>query len=273
MENFLFSLHLVKYGILSGIFLGLALSLTSPFLILKKNALFPHALTHVLFFAIILTAVISEAIPSYLEYPLIAGITLLAVLTILIFKKCFKFYEDTATSIITHLFLGLALIIATKTYQYDARLLSYLFGSLVTVTKQDFYQSLIIFLLSLALFFKFYPLWVAQITDEELPGIDYKWANFFYLIAITLQILIGIKLMGVLLISTFFVFSGSVALRLSPNLKIAILITALLNVLGILGGSIISIFWDLPFSGSVVVFMSFYFIFLFIMKLKTTQEE
>jgi len=266
VEELLFSLQLVKFGVLAGILLGISLSLTSPFLILKKNALFPHALTHVLFFAIIFTTAFSNYLSSYLEYPVIICLTLFSVLGILILNKYFKLYEDTATSIITHLALGLALIVAAKTNLYDARLLSYLFGSLVTVSQKDFYESIIVLLLSFAFFYKFYPLWTAQITDKEIPGINFKWANSFYLVIITLQIIIGIKLMGILLISAFFVFSGSCALKLASNFKLAIIYTAFLNILGILGGTLISVFWDLPFSGSVVVFMSFYFLFFVVSK-------
>jgi len=258
------SINLIKWGILSGIILGISISFTAPFLILKRNALFPHALTHIYFLAVILTSIISDKIPSFLSFPFISVFTLFFASLIWVLKKQTKFYEDTSTSIVAHLALGLALIIAAKTYQYDAKILSYLFGSLIGISSKEFYESFIVFILTLFLFSKYYPLWIAQLTDKELPGIDFKFANFFFLILITLQIIVGVKLMGILLVSVLFVFSTSSVLKFTKNFKFLILFTALLNILGIIGGILISILWDIPFSGAVVIFMSLYILISFV---------
>ena len=258
MEFFLDSINLIKWGLLSGILLGVSISFTSPFLILKRNALFPHALTHIYFLAVIITSLILNNLPFFLSFPFIVIFTLFFTSLIWILKKYTKFYEDTATSIIAHLALGLALIVATKTYQYDARILSYLFGSLLGITYKDFFESLIVFLFTLFLFYRFYPLWMAQITDKELPGLNFKLANFSFLILITLQIIIGVKLMGILLVSVLFVFSTTFVLQFIKSFKFLIIVICFLNIIGILGGALISIFFDIPFSGAVVIFMSLY---------------
>ncbi len=264
MEFFLDSISLIKWGLLSGILLGISISFTSPFLILKKNAFFPHALTHIYFLAVILTSLILYKLPLFLSFPFIVVFTLLFTSLIWILRRYTKFYEDTATSIIAHLALGLALIVAAKTYQYDARILSYLFGSLIGITYKDFCESLIVFFFTLFLFYRFYPLWIAQITDKELPGLDFKLANFSFLILITLQIIIGVKLMGVLLVSVLFIFSTTFVLQFIKSFKFLIILVSFLNIIGILGGAVISIFFDIPFSGAVVIFMSLYIFISFV---------
>jgi len=65
MEFFLDSINLIKWGLLSGMLLGLSISFTSPFLILKRNALFPHALTHIYFLAVIITSLILNNLPFF----------------------------------------------------------------------------------------------------------------------------------------------------------------------------------------------------------------
>jgi len=264
MEFFWESLKLVKWGILSGVLLAISLSFTSPFLVLQRNALFPHALTHIYFLAIILASVILYKLPYFFFFPFIVSFTLLFTSLIWLLKKQVKLYEDTSTSIIAHLAMGLGLIIAAKTYQYDARVLSYLFGSLVGITDKDFLESIIVLILTIVLFYKFYPLWIAQITDREIPGLDFKRANFAFLLLITLQIIMGVKLMGILLISVLFVFSTIFALQFIKSFKLLIFFIAILNIFGIISGAIISIFWDIPFSGGVVIFMSLYILIPFI---------
>ncbi len=264
MELFWESLELVKWGIFSGVLLGISVAFTSPFLVLKRNALFPHALTHIYFLAIILASLILSKIPYFFSFPFIVVFTLFFTQLIWVLKNKIKLYEDTSTSLVAHLAMGLALIIAAKTSQYDARVLSYLFGSLVGIDFRDFLESLVVFTITVALFYKFYPLWIAQITDEEIPGLDFKMANFAFLLLITLQIIIGVKLMGVLLVSVLFVFSSIFALQFIKSFRLLVLVISILNIFGIIGGTLISIFWDIPFSGAVVIFMSLYILIPFI---------
>jgi len=273
MENILFYFTFAKWGIFSGLLFGFALSFTAPILILNKNALFPHALTHVLFLAIVLAISLDTFIPKGFNYFFIIGVTLLAMSGILFLKYILSVYEDTATSIIAQIAMGIALIITAKTSQYNAQLLSYLFGSLLTVTKNDFWKSLIIALITLVGFCKFKSLWISQTIEKEIPGMNFKYSNLVFLIIITLQILIGIKLMGILLISTFFVLSSCIALKLASNFNQVILLCFILNILGILGGSLISVWWDVPFSGAVVIFMSLYLVLPILKALKKYETD
>lgn len=271
MNELWLSLDILKYGLLSGVFLGISFAFTSPFLVLKRNSLFPHALTHILFLAIIFISVLSEFFPSLLaypvlEYPIMGLIAFFCTFLIFFLKRKLKLYEDTATSIITSLALGIALIIIAKTSQYDTRLLSYLFGSLLVVSSKEVFDSLWIALLTGVVFFKYYPLWVTQTTDVEVPGIDFKWPNFFFLVVLTLQVFISIKLMGVLLVSSLFVFTSTFGLKIGKNLKQTILLTTLTNLLSLLTGMLFSILWDIPFSSAVVLCMSFWLLILLIFK-------
>ncbi|KUK18728.1 MAG: ABC-type transporter, integral membrane subunit, partial [Thermodesulfobacterium commune] len=262
---------LLKYGLLAGVFLGISFAFTSPFLVLKRNSLFPHALTHILFLAIILISIISEYFPNIftyplLEYPIMGLVTLFCTSLVFVLKRTFRLYEDTATSIIASLALGIALILITKTSQYDTRLLSYLFGSLMTVTSKDMFNSLWIACLTLLVFYKYYPLWITQKTDHEIPGVNFKWANFWFLTILTLQVFISIKLMGVLLVSSLFVFTSVLGLKTGNNVKQTIFLTALTNLFSILSGTIVSLVWDIPFSSAVVLCMSFWLLISFILK-------
>jgi zinc transport system permease protein len=271
MTELWLSLGLLKYGLLAGVFLGISFAFTSPFLVLKRNSLFPHALTHILFLAIILISIISEYFPDIftyplLEYPIMGLVTLFCTSLVFVLKRTFRLYEDTATSIIASLALGIALILITKTSQYDTRLLSYLFGSLMTVTSKDMFNSLWIACLTLLVFYKYYPLWITQTTDHEIPGVNFKWANFWFLTILTLQVFISIKLMGVLLVSSLFVFTSVLGLKTGNNVKQTIFLTALTNLFSILSGTIVSLVWDIPFSSAVVLCMSFWLLISFILK-------
>jgi len=251
-------IELLKWGFLAGICFSWAVAFTSPFLVLQRNALFPHAITHTLFFALLFSALVLKVVSPFLIYPLTLIIVLIFMGGIVLIQKLLRFYEDTSTSLVTHFALALALIIATKYSFYDARLFSYLFGSFVAVSREDFWLSLFTLGITVLFYRRLGILWISQITDQAVPGVNFTLANFFFLVILALQIFVGIKLMGILLVAMFFTAGSSVALKVASSFKKAIILTGLLNVLALFGGGVLSIFWDLPFSAGAAIVMFFF---------------
>ncbi|MFN4196723.1 MAG: metal ABC transporter permease [Caldimicrobium sp.] len=262
MENVSFYLSLFKWGLLAGTFFAISTAFTSPYLLLQRNSLFPHALTHILLLSLFILSLISSYIPVYFHFFILLLITSILSAAIFLIIRLTHVFEDTATSLITYLALALALVIATKSSQYDVVLLNYLFGSLMLVDKINVFESLIVLIISFLVYLKYKELWLAQSIEKEIPGINFRKSGFGFFFLITLQTIIGVKLMGVLLVSAFFVYSGTLALKLSPSFKRVVPLTAILNLMGIFLGFILSIFFDIPFSASAILFMSIYLIII-----------
>lgn len=265
MEDLGFYFSLFKWGLLSGIFFSLSCAFTSSYLILQRNSLFPHALTHILLLTLLILSLLSPFINPFLNFPLIIVLTLFLSLLIFFLIKFTPLFEDSATSIVTYLSLALALVIANKTAQYDITLLNYLFGSLIIVSKIDVLESFMVMIVSVFLYLKYKEYWLTQCVEREVPGINFRISQFSLLILITLQTIIGVKLMGVLLVPAFFVYSGVLALRISPSFKWVFPLNALFNFLAIIFGFFLSILFDLPFSASAILFMGLY-IFIILLK-------
>lgn len=259
MESLIFYLSLFKWGLFSGLLFATSSAFVSSYLILQRNSLFPHAITHILFLSLFILSLITAYLPLSLHFPFLVLITLFIGMGIFFLIRYTQLYDDTATSLITYLSLALALIIASKTSKYDATLLNYLFGSLIVVSKREAFESVIVFLISVILYLKFNNLWLSQTVEREVPGISYKYAQLLLLFLIILQTIVGIKLMGVLLVPAFFVYSGVLALIVSPNFKWVFPLNVFFNILALLIGFLISIFFDLPFSASVILFYEFLF--------------
>ncbi len=266
MEEIEFFIKNFKWGLLAGLCFSLSTSFTSPFLVLQRNSLFPHALTHILLLSLTILALLTPFLPSLFHFPFLLLITLILTSLIYLLIKFLKFFEDTATSFITYLAMSLALIIATKTSQYDLTLLNYLFGSLFTVDFQNFIESLIVFGLSLLGYLLYKDFWITGSLEKEVPGLNFQRAQLVLLLLITLQTTVGVRLLGILLVPAVFVFASTLALSLALNFKWVLPLTLFFNFLGILGGLFFSIFFDLPFSASTIIFMGSYLIFIIIKK-------
>ena len=261
-----FYLELFKWGILAGICFAISTALTSPFLVLQRNSLFPHAITHILLLSLLLLSLFKNFLPVFLHFPFLLIVTLFVGYLIHFLTKTLRIFEDTSTSILTYLSLGLALVIAGKTSQFDMTLLNYLFGSFLTVDKKDYVESFLVMLITLFLFYYFKDLWLARCFEEEIPGIDFKKSQALFLLLVTLQSIVGVKLMGVLLVSSFFVFSSTMALKISSSFSQAISLSLFFNLLAIIFGFIFSVYFDLPFSSAAVIFMGLGILGLLIFK-------
>lgn len=263
MQELIFFLQLFKWGLFSGIFFALSCGLTSPYLILQKNSLFPHAITHLLLLSLLLLSILSPQLPTPLHFPFLLLLTLLLTSLIHLLIKVLRLFEDTATSLVTYLSIGLALILATKTSQYDVTLLNYLFGSLLTVEAINVAESLLVLIISSGVFFYYRDVWLSMSIEREVPGINFQRAQFFFLLLITLQTLVGVKLMGVLLVSSFFVFAPTLSLKISPSFKWVVPLSIFFNFLAVLFGFILSVYFDIPFSAGAILFMGLYIPLIF----------
>ncbi len=257
------SLEFFKFGLIGGSFFALSVSFVSPFLVLKKNVLSPHAISHMILLGIFLSFLLGMG--NYFFSLLITlGIVGIGLFVIILLKNKGA-YEDSAISVVAHLFLALSFIIASKLNYYNSTLLGYLVGELALVTSQDAIFAGFIFLLTLLVFFKFHKFWLIELIDGEFPGINLRVSSAIYLILFILQIMIGIKIMGLLLVSSFYVFSALMSLKLCRNYTQTICLTGILNLLAIGGGFLLSLYFNFPFSSGTVFFLSL-FLFPFLIK-------
>ncbi len=265
MDNFLGFLSLVKWGLLACLFFSLSAGLISPFILLNRNALLPHALTHILLLPLLVISLAFPKLDEFFLIPLAVCLTLILSLLIWLLERRLLIFGDAASAIVIHLSLALALVLAVRGSQYDYRLLSYLFGDILLATEQTFLISLVAFVLTLFFFVKYRYSLLISALDWEFPGIKTGRLNLIFLLFLCLQIVLGAKILGVLLVSAFYNFSGVVALKLSPSYRKTPLLILSLNFASLPGGATLSYLFDIPFSAGAIIFMSLY---LFLMVLK-----
>ena len=262
MDDFLGYLSLIKWGLLSCLFFSLSAGLSSPFILLNRNALLPHALTHILLLPLLVISLIFPTLDEYFLIPLAVGLTLILSLFIWLLERRLSIFEDSASAIVIHLSLALALVLAVKGSKYDYRLLSYLFGDILLATEQSFFISLVVFVLTLLFFIKHRYSLLISALGWEFPGINMARLNLIFLLFLCLQVVLGAKILGVLLVSAFYNFCGLVALKISPSYRQMPLYLLSLNLAAVPGGAIISYLLDIPFSASTIIFMSLYLILM-----------
>jgi zinc transport system permease protein len=135
-------------------------------------------------------------------------------------------------------------------------LYNYLFGSILAVSINDVYLGSILSIIVLVLFVFFYHKLFAITFDETFAkAVGVKTGRYNLLIALltALTIVLGMRIMGAMLISSLIIFPALTAMRVFKKFKTVIICSAIVAVVCFLAGIVISYFRATPAGASVVM--------------------
>jgi zinc transport system permease protein len=164
--------------------------------------------------------------------------------------------EDSAIGILWSLGMALGIIFIFITPGYAPNLMSYLFGSILTVGPTDLWlmAALAIFL---AVFFAgFYHLILFIAFDEEYARAHKAPVQLFkYLLIslVALTIVLNIRVVGIILVISFLTIPQSTANLFTNKFRSIIILSILIGIAGSVTGLLVSYYWNIP-SGATIIF-------------------
>lgn len=182
-----------------------------------------------------------------------AAITAAAVETISGRKKI---REDSAIAMAWSFGMAVGIIFIFLSPGYAPNLMSYLFGSILTVTNGDlwvmFGLAIIVCLVFVLLFndIKFISF------DEEYArsgGAPVKIIKYLLIILVALTCVLYIKVAGIILVLSLLTIPQNMALLFSKKLKNIIILSMVFGLVGSLTGLFLSYYLDIP-SGASIIF-------------------
>ena len=105
--------------------------------------------------------------------------------------------------------------------------------------------------------------------DEEqakISGIDVEKLNYLFTILVAITIIVSMKLVGILLISSLIVIPNVTALLFNQGFKKTLLISLSLSTFSVVAGVILSYYYNLAPSGLIVLLSASGFIFAYVLK-------
>ena len=132
---------------------------------------------------------------------------------------------------------------------------SYLFGSIVSVSGGDVVISVILACAVLLMFIFFYTKIFAITFDESFAkatGINVNLYNMLIALLTAVTIVIGMRLMGSMLISSLIIFPALSSMRVFKSFKSVTICSAVISVVTFVIGMIISYAADTPCGASIV---------------------
>ncbi len=171
--------------------------------------------------------------------------------------------EDTAIGIFFASTMALGILVIGLMRGYNVDLFGYLFGSVLAVTRQDLWLSLLLgagVLLTVGLFFKE----LLFITfDPEMAQVSGLPAGALYVLLLSLMaltIVLSIKVVGIILVSALIVIPAAAAYQLTEDFRRMMLLAVVVGNLSAVAGLFLSYWLDTASGATMVLTATAFFI-------------
>ncbi len=183
---------------------------------------------------------------------------LLAALLIGWIKLRWQAQEDTLIGAVWAVGMSIGVIFIARTPGYSTDLLSYLFGNILLVSREQLWQILVLDLLVIGLVLAFYRQFLAVSFDEEFARLRGIPVTFFYLLflcLVALTVVLLVQVVGLILVIALLTLPAAIAGHHVQTLGRMMALASLLGMLFTTAGIALSYFWDLP-SGPVIILVA-----------------
>lgn len=251
---YIFTRTYVLYPFIAGILVSLIASLIGVSLIQKRYSMIGDGLSHVGFASLALSTVVGMSGSLWITLPIV---TFCAVF-LLRLRENGKMKGDAAIAILSTGALAVGTILAQKSTGLGGDVCNYMFGStsIFAMTAGDFWTTVIFSLVMIALFLFFYHKFFLVAFDETFgraTGVNVSFYNTLLAVLTAVTIVIGMKMMGAMLISSLIVFPALTAMRLLRTYRSVVICSAVLSVVTYVIGFSLSIFFETPPGATVVI--------------------
>ncbi len=248
-------LHMLSYPFVSralivGGLVSLCAALLGVVLVLKRYSLIGHGLADVGFASLTVGLALDLSVFVF-SMPVVVA----ASFAIMFVSQRFKAKGDVAIGMASTGALALGVIVAARTSGFNVDVCNYMFGSILAMSDGDLYLSIGLAAFVLVLYAASYNRLFLMTHDEEFArscGINVSFYQFLLSFLIALTVVVGMRMMGTLLISSLIIFPAVSARRLTATFKGMTIAAAFISVASFAGGMILSFVMDWPVGASVV---------------------
>jgi zinc transport system permease protein len=255
----------IQRALLAGTLIAVLCSVLGVFLVLRRLSLIGDGLAHVTFggTAIALSLKLYSASSLLVSLPVV----MLSSLGILKLTEKARLGGDSAIGIVSALGISAGIILASVGGGYNVDLLSYLFGNILSITTQEVGIAFALFCVVLLLLSLFFNDLFAIAFDEELArvsGIRTTTINAVLVLLTALSVVLAMKLVGIMLISSLLILPAVSALQLARSFKACVALAALQGGCSVVAGIFLSFAANLPTSAMIVLLNLLFFSLAFL---------
>ena len=247
----LFSYPFFIRAFIVGILIALCAALLGVSLVLKRYAMIGDGLAHVGFGALSVALVMNWA-PLYISIPVV----IIAAFFLLQLSENSKIKGDAAIAVITSSALAIGIVVTSLATGMNIDVYHYMFGSILAVSKEDLQISIPLSIIVIILFIFFYQKIFAITFHENFAhaiGVKVKFYKIMLAVLTAITIVIGMRIMGTLLISSLIIFPALSSMRLFKSFRHVVISSAIISIVCFIFGIVLSYIFSTPAGASIVL--------------------
>jgi zinc transport system permease protein len=270
-----FQLEFMRNALLAGILTSIACGIIGTLVVVNRIVFISGGVAHAAYGGV--------GIAFYFGFPPIwgaAGFSLFisAVMALVTLKN--KQRADTVVGVLWAVGMALGIILIDLTSGYNVDIMSYLFGSILTVPKSDLFLMAALDVFILILVVVYYNGFLAMSFDEEFAmtmGVPVRALYFLLLAMMAFSVVMVIRVVGLILVIALLTIPPYVAEKYCHSLSSMMLLSTVLSCVFSLIGLCLSYSFNLT-SGATIILVAAAFFFLaqvvdFLRKEKASQTE
>ena len=247
----LLSYTFMQRAILCGIAISFSAALIGVILTLKNYSMIGHGLGEVGFAALAL-AVALNLPPISVSIPIV----ILAAIIIMFISQKKGESADIIIALVATGALAIGVIITAFTSGFGTDSYNYMFGSILAMNTGDVILSIILTVLSIGIYIAFYNRLFLVTFDEKYAkttGINVTFYQFLIALLTALVVVVGMRMMGTMLISSLIVFPAIIAKKFTTSFKGLVVMSVLTSIICFVIGIFTSFFLNMPTGAGIVL--------------------
>jgi len=245
------SFTFIVRALIVGFLVSLCASLLGVSLVLKRYSMIGDGLSHVGFAALVIASALNVT-PLTVSIPVVIA----SAFFLLRLSEHSKIRGDAAIALFSTGALAVGVMVISLKRGMNTDVYNYLFGSILAMSKTDLFLSIVLSAAVIILFVVFYNKIFAVTFDENFAratGVKAGLYNMIIALLTAVTIVLGMRMMGALLISSLIIFPALSSMRLLKSFRAVTVSSALISVFCFLAGLLISYVFKTPTGASVVV--------------------
>lgn len=237
-------------AIVVGVLVSLCASLLGVSLVLKRYSMIGDGLSHVGFGALAVATALGTS-PLWFSMPVV----LFAAFILLRLSENSKIKGDAAIALISSSALAVGVLVISLTSGMNTDVCNFMFGSILSLSVSDAVISVVVSLVIIAMFILLYPRIFSITFDESFfkaTGGNVHFINMLIASLTAITIVLGMRMMGALLISSLIIFPALTAMRLFKSFLSVSIFAAVICVFSFLSGMVVSYVMETPTGASIV---------------------
>lgn len=247
----MFSYSFMTRAFIVGILISLCASLVGVSLVLRRNSMIGDGLSHVGFGAFAIATILGFA-PLYFAIPIVIIVSFF----ILKLNENSKIQGDAKIALLSASSLAIGTFAISVTKGVNTDINNYLFGSILSLNETDIIISIILSIVVILLYILSYNKIFAITFDEKFAksiGIKTNFYNVVFASLCSIVVVLGMRLMGSLLISSLIIFPTLTSMSLFKKFKSVVISSIFVSIVSFTIGLILSYMYSTPTGATIVI--------------------